>query len=180
MCYCFATALLLLLILSSSAPYGARRYNHHHHRHHHHHHHYYYYYYCYCASFGISAAPPAHRPPPPPPPPPFLGNELALEGGGSECTGRGIRLREPVFFVGGIQTGFRTPNPPTKIIHAKIRRLETSGKFPMDMRVPPLEIKILLESNLLKSRSLVRRLAVKGNFCNLCVFPGQSQDMRFR
>ena len=35
---------------------------------------------------------------------------------------------------------------------------------PMDMRIPPLEIKILLESNPLKSRSLVRRLAVSEIF----------------
>ena len=30
----------------------------------------------------------------------------------------------------------------------------------MDLRIPPLEIKIMLESNPLKSRILVRRLAV--------------------
>ena len=32
----------------------------------------------------------------------------------------------------------------------------------MDMRIPPLKIKILLGSNPLKSRILVRRLAVDG------------------
>ena len=53
-----------------------------------------------------------------------------------------------------------TPNLPTEIIPTKIRRLELSGRFPVDMRVPPLEIKIQLESNPLKSRILVRRLAV--------------------
>ena len=42
----------------------------------------------------------------------------------------------------------------------KIRWLNISGRFPMDMRIPPHRIKILLESNPLKSRILVRRLAV--------------------
>ena len=54
----------------------------------------------------------------------------------------------------------RTPNLPTKITSAKIRWLKLSGKVPMDMRIPPLRIKILLESNPLKSIILVRRLAV--------------------
>ena len=49
---------------------------------------------------------------------------------------------------------------PTKIIPAKIRWLKLSGKFPMNMRVPPLEIKILIKSNPLKPWALVRRLAV--------------------
>ena len=53
-----------------------------------------------------------------------------------------------------------TPNLPTNIIPTKIRWLTISGEFPMGMIIPPLEIKILLESNPLKSRILVRRLAV--------------------
>ena len=53
----------------------------------------------------------------------------------------------------------RTPNLPTKIIPTKIRRLKISGKFPMGLRIAPLGIKILLESNPLKPRILVRRLA---------------------
>ena len=57
-----------------------------------------------------------------------------------------------------------TPNLPTKILPAKIRRLETSGEFPMDMRIPPLKIKILLESNPPKSRISVQRLDVVGTF----------------
>ena len=56
--------------------------------------------------------------------------------------------------------GGAAPNLLTKIIPAKIRWLKTSGKFPMDMRTSPLQIKILFESNPLKSRILVRRLAV--------------------
>ena len=48
-----------------------------------------------------------------------------------------------------------TPNRP-----AKICSLGISGNVPMDMRIPPRKNKILLESNPLKSRILVRRLAV--------------------
>ena len=54
-----------------------------------------------------------------------------------------------------------TPNLPTKIIPAKIRWLNVSGKFPMGMGIPPLRIKIMLESDPPKSRILVRRLAVR-------------------
>ena len=52
------------------------------------------------------------------------------------------------------------PNLPTKIIPAKIRCLLRGGEFLTDMRVPPLKLKILLGSDPLKSRILVRRLAV--------------------
>ena len=45
-----------------------------------------------------------------------------------------------------------TAKLPAKIIPTKIRRLKKSRKLPMDMRIPPLKIKILLESNPLKSR----------------------------
>ena len=48
----------------------------------------------------------------------------------------------------------------TKNLPAEIAWLKLSGKFPMDMRIPPLNVKILLESNPLESRILVRRLAV--------------------
>ena len=54
-----------------------------------------------------------------------------------------------------------TPNLPNKIISTKIRWLKLSGKFPMGLGIPPLKIKILLESKPLKSRTLVRRLAGK-------------------
>ena len=53
-----------------------------------------------------------------------------------------------------------TPNLPTKLIPAKIRRFKISGRFPMGLGIPPLNIKILLESKPLISRILVRRLAV--------------------
>ena len=53
-----------------------------------------------------------------------------------------------------------TPDLPTKIIPTKIRWLKLSGKFPMVMRIPPFQIQILLESNPLKCRILVWRLAV--------------------
>ena len=53
-----------------------------------------------------------------------------------------------------------TPNLPTKLLPTKIAWLKLSGNFPMDIRIPPLKTKIMLESNPLKSRILVRRLAV--------------------
>ena len=58
-----------------------------------------------------------------------------------------------------------TPNLPTNISYpyTKICRLNNSQKFPMDVRMPPLKIKILLESNPQKSRILVRRLTVAFN-----------------
>ena len=54
-----------------------------------------------------------------------------------------------------------TPNLATKTIPTKIAWLKHSGKFPMDMRMPSLEFRILPESSPLKSRILVRRLAVR-------------------
>ena len=48
----------------------------------------------------------------------------------------------------------------TNIIPTKTAWLKHSGEFPMDLTVPPLESKIMLESNPLKSRILVGRLAV--------------------
>ena len=45
-------------------------------------------------------------------------------------------------------------------IHTKIAWLKHAGKILMDMRIPPLIIKIMLESSPLKSIILVRRLAV--------------------
>ena len=53
----------------------------------------------------------------------------------------------------------RTPNLP-KIMPTKICWLKTYSKFPMGLGIPPLEIKIMLESNPLTSRILVRRLGV--------------------
>ena len=52
------------------------------------------------------------------------------------------------------------PNLHSKIIPTKIRWLKTSGKFPLGLGIPPLKTKILLESDPLKSRIVVRRLAV--------------------
>ena len=46
-----------------------------------------------------------------------------------------------------------TPNLPTKVIPAKTHWLKISRKFPMDMRIPPLEIKILPESSEIQSLS---------------------------
>ena len=53
-----------------------------------------------------------------------------------------------------------TPNLPTKIIPTKIAWLKLSGKYPMGMVIPPLNVRIMIESNPLKSRILVWRLAV--------------------
>ena len=53
-----------------------------------------------------------------------------------------------------------TPNLPTKITPTMIAWLKLSRKFPMGLRIPPLRIKILLESKPLKSSILVRRLAI--------------------
>ena len=39
----------------------------------------------------------------------------------------------------------------------------------MDMRIPPLKLNIMLESNPLKSTMLVGRLAVAGAFCDVLV-----------
>ena len=55
-------------------------------------------------------------------------------------------------------------NIPTKIIPTKIRWRTLSGTFPMGLRIPALNIRIMLESNsLLKSRVLVWRLTVMLN-----------------
>ena len=51
-------------------------------------------------------------------------------------------------------------NPQTKNPQTENRWLETSGKLPMDLGIPTLNIKNLLESNRLSSRYLVRGLAV--------------------
>ena len=52
-----------------------------------------------------------------------------------------------------------TPNLPTKIIPTKIAWLRLSGRLPMGLGIPSLKIRIMLESNPLKSRVLVWRLA---------------------
>ena len=51
-----------------------------------------------------------------------------------------------------------TPNLPTNIVHTNIDWLKLSGKSPVDMRIPPIQIKIMLESPPLKSTMLVGRL----------------------
>ena len=52
------------------------------------------------------------------------------------------------------------PNLPTKIIPTKIRWRKASAKCLMDIGIPPLNFKTLLESNPPTSRILVRRLAI--------------------
>ena len=48
----------------------------------------------------------------------------------------------------------------TRRLQAKIRRLRLSANATISLGIPPLKTKIMLESNPLKSRILVRRLAV--------------------
>ena len=55
----------------------------------------------------------------------------------------------------------RTPSLPAKTVPTKIAWLKVSEQFPVDMRIPTLKIKTLLESNPLKSRISARRLAVE-------------------
>ena len=71
-----------------------------------------------------------------------------------------VGLQGLVVLLRGTAAAVVSPDPPTKIVPSKICRPKLSGKFPMDMRIPLLEIKILLEPNPLKSIILVRRLAV--------------------
>ena len=52
------------------------------------------------------------------------------------------------------------PNTTSLNTPSKIRWLRLSGKFLMDLRIPHFNINIMLESNPLKSRIVVRRLAV--------------------
>ena len=54
-----------------------------------------------------------------------------------------------------------TPKLPTKIIPAKICWLIISRKCPMELRIPSLNVKIMLESSPLKSSILVRRSAAE-------------------
>ena len=72
-------------------------------------------------------------------------------------TGSGSGIRDPRLEILRVEI---TADLPTKNLPAKIAWLKLSRKFPMDVRIPPLKMKIMLESNPLKSRNLVRRLAV--------------------
>ena len=53
-----------------------------------------------------------------------------------------------------------TPNLPTNIVPTNIAWLKLSGESRMGLGIPPLEIKIMLQSNPPKSTMLVGRLAV--------------------
>ena len=46
--------------------------------------------------------------------------------------------------------GVNTPNLPTNVLPTKIRWFKLCRRFPLDTRIPPLNMKILLESNPLK------------------------------
>ena len=71
--------------------------------------------------------------------------------------------------------GQHTPNLPTKMIPTKIAWLELSGKSPMDMRIPSFRIKIMFESNPLKSIMFVGRLAVSLTFGGFRGFANQQK-----
>ena len=76
---------------------------------------------------------------------------------GADCAGWRSRQKSP----SSPASDMGTPSLPTKIIPAKIASLKLSRKLPMCLGIPPLNIKILLESNPPKSRILVQRLAVR-------------------
>ena len=69
----------------------------------------------------------------------------------------GARFYEPFY---GLLKRHVLTGSLTASLRTKIRWLKPSGQFPMGLGIPPLEIKIMLESNPLKSRILVRRMAV--------------------
>ena len=60
--------------------------------------------------------------------------------------------------------GDRTLNLPTEIIPTKIAWLKHSRKSPTGLGIPPLNFKIMLESNPLKSIIWVQRLALRQTF----------------
>ena len=62
-----------------------------------------------------------------------------------------------------------TPNLPTNIVPTNIARVKLSGKSPMGLGIPPLRIKIMLESNHLESTMLVGRVGVLLLLLPLCV-----------
>ena len=66
---------------------------------------------------------------------------------------RGPRA-ESVQHIARSAWGRCTPHLPAKIIPAKTCWLTTSGKFPVDMRIPPLQTKIILESNPLTNHDI--------------------------
>ena len=61
-----------------------------------------------------------------------------------------------------------TPNLPTNITPTNFAWLKLSGKSPTGLGIPPLLIKIMLESNPLKSTMLAGRLAVPRGFQISC------------
>ena len=56
--------------------------------------------------------------------------------------------------------GRTTPNLPTNIVPTNIAGVRLYGKSPMGLGISPLSMKIMLESNPLKSTMLVGRLGV--------------------
>ena len=75
-----------------------------------------------------------------------------------------------------VSTG--TPNPPAKIIPTKIVWLNMSGKSPMDIRIPPLRIDIMLESSPPKSTMLSTEIG-RGGCGGAPRGPGRSWSSHF-
>ena len=69
-----------------------------------------------------------------------------------------LPVRRIAFFT---DTGMNDmPDFPNNIVPTNIAWLKISGKFPMGLRIPPRNIKIVLESSPLKSTMSVGRLGV--------------------
>ena len=66
-----------------------------------------------------------------------------------------------------IVSAYRTPNLPTNIVPTNIAWLKLSGKSPIGLGIPPLRIKIMLESNPLKSTMSVGGLGADISCCCL-------------
>ena len=80
----------------------------------------------------------------------------------NRCIARGLQFEScfAIRVLFKLIVGEITPNPPTNIVPTNIARVKLSGKSPMGLGIPPLRIKIMLESNPLKSTMLIGRLGV--------------------
>ena len=104
---------------------------------------------------------------------PFLGTPLVLPksvevdsqpkerltlNGTSPATASPRHVHAALVLLAGGEPARAAPNLPTETIPAKIRGRRASGKSPVDVRIPPLELKILIESKPPESGILVRRI----------------------
>ena len=63
-----------------------------------------------------------------------------------------------------------TPNLPTNITPTNIARLQLSGKFPMGLRIPPLQIKTTLESHPLKFHNVSRGIGRNASYVYIYIY----------